>query len=93
MRMSIMSERTKVAPQGLFGGGAGAKPHFLLDDGTQLDPKGIAVVQAGQAVSILTHGGGGYGPPAERAKTSVRSDVLDGYVSPAAAAKLYGGDR
>jgi N-methylhydantoinase B len=92
MRMSIMSERTKVAPQGLFGGGPGARPHFLLDDGTELDPKGIATVAPGQSVNIRTHGGGGYGPPAERPREKVLADVLDGYVTPEAARDAYGMD-
>ena len=92
MLMSIMSERTKVAPQGLFGGGPGARPHFILDDGTELDPKGIATVPPGQSVNIRTHGGGGYGPAAERPKEKVLSDVLNGYVTREAAQSAYGVD-
>lgn len=92
MLMSIMSERTKVAPQGLFGGGPGAKPRFELDDGTPLDPKGIARVAADQAVIIRTHGGGGYGPPEERDRARLRDDVLNGYVTPAAAREIYRAD-
>lgn len=92
MLMSIMSERTKVAPQGLFGGGPGARPHFVLDDGTELDPKGIATVAPGQSVNIRTHGGGGYGPPTERPKEKVLNDVLDGYVTREAAKSAYGVD-
>ena len=90
--LSIMSERTKTAPQGLFGGGPGARPHFFLDDGTALDPKGIATVAAGQAFNIRTHGGGGYGNPAERTREKVQADVRDGYVSREAAKSIYGKD-
>ncbi len=92
MLMSIMSERTKVAPQGLFGGGPGARPHFLREDGSALDPKGIATIAPGQSVSIRTHGGGGYGPPTERPKEKVLSDVRDGYVTREAAKRIYGVD-
>ena len=92
MLMSLMSERTKVAPQGLFGGEAGARPHFRLDDGTLVDPKSIATIEPGRSVSIRTHGGGGYGPPTTRAKDQVVADVLDGYVSREAAKDAYGVD-
>lgn len=92
MLMSIMSERTKYAPQGLFGGEPGAKPYFRLEDGTPLDPKGIATIGPGQAAEIRTHGGGGYGPPEERPKDKVLADVRDGYVSRDAAKRVYRAD-
>jgi N-methylhydantoinase B len=92
MLMSIMSERTKVAPQGLFGAGPGARPHFVRDDGVLLDSKGIASIAPGQAVTIRTHGGGGYGPPRERPRERLRNDVRDGYVSEEAARSIYGSD-
>lgn len=92
MLMSIMSERTKIAPQGIFGGGPGARPHFRLDDGTLIDPKGIATIEPRRSISIRTHGGGGYGPPGERPRDRVRDDLLDGYVSHKAAKDAYGVD-
>jgi N-methylhydantoinase B/oxoprolinase/acetone carboxylase alpha subunit len=39
---------------------------------------------------VLTGGGGGYGPPAERDPEVVRSDVREGYISEAAAQRDYG---
>jgi N-methylhydantoinase B len=47
-------------------------------------------IAAGEVVRILTGGGGGYGPPSERDPAAVARDVLEGYVSPAAAARDYG---
>jgi N-methylhydantoinase B len=45
---------------------------------------------AGSVVELNTGGGGGYGNPNERDPERVRTDVLDGYVSRAAAASDYG---
>jgi N-methylhydantoinase B len=41
-------------------------------------------------VRIMTGGGGGYGPPAERDPEAVRRDVREGYVSAQAARRDYG---
>ena len=78
MRLSMFSERTKEPPRGLFGGRPGGRPSFYLDDGTPADSKGITTVGADQAMIIRTHGGGGYGPPGERAWESLRADLVDG---------------
>jgi len=47
-------------------------------------------IEAGERVRILTGGGGGYGPPAERDPEAVRRDVREGYVSGEAARRDYG---
>ena len=90
MRLSMFSERTKEPPRGLFGGRPGGRPSFYLDDGTPADSKGITTVGADQAMIIRTHGGGGYGPPGERAWERLRADLVDGYVTPEAAKTEYG---
>ena len=45
---------------------------------------------AGDEILYLADGGGGYGPPFERAPERVREDVIDGYVSRDAARASYG---
>jgi N-methylhydantoinase B len=45
---------------------------------------------AGDEILYLADGGGGYGPPFERAPERVREDVIDGYVSRDAARTSYG---
>jgi N-methylhydantoinase B len=45
---------------------------------------------AGDEILYLADGGGGYGPPFERAAERVREDVIDGYVSRDAARTSYG---
>ena len=47
-------------------------------------------IGAGERVRIMTGGGGGYGPPAERDPEAVRRDVREGYVSAEAARRDYG---
>jgi N-methylhydantoinase B len=39
---------------------------------------------------MITPGSGGFGPPAERDPRAIGRDLLDGYVSDAAAARHYG---
>jgi N-methylhydantoinase B len=41
-------------------------------------------------VRIMSGGGGGWGPPAERDPEAVRRDVREGYVSAEAAQRDYG---
>lgn len=46
--------------------------------------------QPGDRVLLWTPGGGGYGDPAKRDPAMVKEDVAEGYITPAAAAALYG---
>ena len=90
MRLSIMSERTKQAPQGRFGGQAGGLPRFKLGDGAEADSKGISWVEPGENVTIRSHGGGSFGPPKDRPAEIVATDLIDGYVTDQAAKEVYG---
>ena len=47
-------------------------------------------IAAGETVRIMSGGGGGWGPPAERDREAVRRDVREGYVSAEAARRDYG---
>ncbi len=47
-------------------------------------------IAAGERVRIMTGGGGGFGPAAERDPESVRRDVHEGYVTAEAARRDYG---
>ncbi|KAH9163502.1 hypothetical protein LEN26_000494 [Aphanomyces euteiches] len=65
MTVSILSERRAFQPYGLAGGGPGARGHNLLTytDGRtiNLGGKNTVEVQAGDVLTILSPGGGGYG--------------------------------
>jgi N-methylhydantoinase B len=91
---SVTSERGRVAPEGLFGGGAGSKfeCRVLKADGDSetLPSKGKQVVlQKGDRVLVQPAGSGGYGPPEERPPAEVEADIASGYVSSEAAGSLY----
>jgi N-methylhydantoinase B len=81
MFVSLITERTRTAPKGMFGGGDGLQPRFLMEDGTLLNPKGIHVVEVGDALIVRSHGGGGYGDPAKRSPAEVKLDQRNGYTS------------
>ena len=47
-------------------------------------------LRQGDLLRVMTSGGGGWGHPFDRPATTVREDVLDGFVSPQSALKDYG---
>jgi N-methylhydantoinase B len=87
-------ERMRSAPFGLSGGKAGAAAAVTLTtpDGTTktLPSKGAFLAPAGSVVDMRTPGSGGFGPPAERERSAIGRDLLDGYVSEKAARRDYG---
>ena len=86
------SDRAKIAPYGLFGGAPGlrARCELTRDGETQEIPsKGQFDLQAGDILTLITAGGGGYGDPAERDHAALEEDIRQGYVSPRAALDLY----
>jgi N-methylhydantoinase B len=88
--VSSIADRTKYPAPGLLGGGAGAAGEVALADGTQLHPKALADLKAGDVVHVNLPGGGGYGDPFERDVQRVLWDVIEGYITPDEAEKNYG---
>jgi N-methylhydantoinase B len=93
--LTVIAERGRVAPQGLFGGLEGGlfESSVIRADGTveAIPSKGAyVVVERNDRVFIRPAGGGGYGDPLEREPERVLRDVMDGYVSEEAARDLYG---
>jgi N-methylhydantoinase B len=94
---TVAGERGEVAPEGYFGGRAGAlfECTVVRADGSEkpLPPKGATeIVRRGDRVLLQPAGSGGYGDPRQRSPEAVRRDVLDGYVTARAARELYGVD-
>jgi N-methylhydantoinase B len=91
---SVCLERTKSAPFGLAGGGAGAPGRIAVggSDGAEreLVSKGAFTAAPDAEIRLRAPGAGGYGDPAARDRERLRDDVVNGYVSPAAAAAEYG---
>ncbi|GAA1802795.1 hydantoinase B/oxoprolinase family protein [Nesterenkonia flava] len=79
------TSRQKSQPWGLFGGGPGQSARCVLSEDAQPVDHGYTVLQPGQTASIETAGGGGYGPPEERAEAQLAADRADGRISEATA--------
>jgi N-methylhydantoinase B len=82
------------APLGVRGGLAGgAARHYRREaDGALTDLPGMAleVLEPGEAMVSISTGGGGYGPPAERAPELVARDVAEHWVTAERAVAVYG---
>ena len=91
---ALCMERMTSPPFGLLGGKAGAAAVVRLTtpDGITRDlpSKGAFAAPAGSVVDMITPGSGGFGPVAERDPAAIGRDLLDGYVSAAAARRDYG---
>jgi N-methylhydantoinase B len=79
---------------GVRGGQSGAlcRPAMRKADGeiVELDAWARVVLQPGETIISISSGGGGYGPPHERAVERVLHDVTDGWVSVERAREVYG---
>lgn len=87
-------ERFVFRPWGVAGGAPGAVCRVILNHGLpgerDLGKLDMYVADAGDRVTILTAGGGGFGDPFERAPSAVLRDVIAGFVSAEAADRDYG---
>ena len=94
IRCSFRSDRHLTQPWGIKGGGPGHsyRTRIFRNDGSvqEVPSKQVFVMETGDALEILTGGGGGYGDPLVRSIDRVAQDVLDGKVTPEAAERDYG---
>ncbi|MEP7199526.1 MAG: hydantoinase B/oxoprolinase family protein, partial [Chloroflexota bacterium] len=88
--VSAIIDRTQFAAQGIEGGQPGALGEFMADDDKRLQPKTVIWFEPQTRVQLNLPGGGGYGDPFARDPERVRDDVVNGYVSLAAAERDYG---
>jgi N-methylhydantoinase B len=90
---TILADRERWGPWGLFGGEAGQKATYFLNpdrEATELGSKVTVQLAPGDVVSYRTCGGGGYGSPLERDPALVLRDVREGKVSLERAQTVYG---
>ena len=91
---TILADRDRAGPSGLFGGESGRPAEYVLNPGTpaerRLGSKVTLDLQPGDVVSYRTCGGGGYGPPHAREPERVLRDVREGKVSAERARQVYG---
>ena len=87
-------ERFVFRPWGVAGGQPGAPARVVLNLGTpheqELGKINLVRARAGDVLTVMTAGGGGYGDPYRRDPAAVLHDVRRGYVSVEAAARDYG---
>ena len=88
------SDGTIYPPQGVRGGGASApaRNYVTRRDGRIEKADGWAslILDAGDSITGVSPGGGGYGPALCRDPSRVREDVLEGYISSERARGVYG---
>jgi N-methylhydantoinase B len=79
--LSTHADRQKFAPWGLRGGKPGARGRMVVNLGRRNErvlPSGKnsgVALKAGDVLTVITPGGGGYGPPKARDPKDVRRDV------------------
>lgn len=91
--LSILSDRHKFQPYGVFGGQPGQLAEIILNPDGNAEPLGskeMREINLGEVISYRLSGAGGYGDPKDRDPQAVRDDVADGYVSARAAFETYG---
>ena len=82
--LTIFSEREKLRPWGLAGGGSGVpSKHFIVrgNDVIYIGSKSTVVLKRNDVVYINTPGGGGYGDPCDRDNESIKRDLVEDRIS------------
>lgn len=88
-RLSLESSRLLSSPWGLEGGLPGGRSSFDLGDGS-VSAIGSVLLRAGQVITIVTPGAGGYGDPAGRSTDDIHRDIVEGRISQQSAEAIYG---
>ncbi|MBW9081149.1 hydantoinase B/oxoprolinase family protein [Rhizobium pusense] len=96
--VSVRSDSYIHGAEGINGGGTGGLSALMRNFGTDREESlplkvSYLVIGAGESIRIHTPGGGGFGPPTERASAEIVRDLRDGIVTVAAAERDYGADR
>ncbi len=86
--VTVLAERGRNHPQGLFGGRPGARTEVVLYERRKgkyrkirLPVKTTIILQRGDTIEIRTAGGGGYGKPSERGKSRIKEDMENEIIS------------
>jgi N-methylhydantoinase B len=93
--VSVLGDRGDEVPFGLHGGGSAAPNYLrLTTGGTEWEPPMRTKVarqemEAGDAVTAASPGGGGFGDPLERDLEAVERDLNLGYITPETAERDY----
>lgn len=93
VNFAVYADRYKIYPYGLLGGLDGTLGRCeVLRDGKvfQIKSKDGLTLKKGDIMTLITAGGGGYGPPEKRDPASVKNDIAQGYLTAETARRIYG---
>jgi N-methylhydantoinase B len=86
--VTVLADRGRNRPRGLFGGGPGARTEVNLykrgrgrTQKMRVPVKVTLVLQKGDMIEIRTAGGGGYGKPEKREGARVQEDIQQGIIT------------
>src|SRR3989454_3992596 len=86
--LTVLADRGRNRPRGLFGGGPGARTEVNLYQRARgktrkirLPVKVTVVLQKGDVIEIRTAGGGGYGKPGKREGARIKEDIQQGIIT------------
>ena len=92
--LTVRSSNHRFTAWGLNGGFSPKASRMILNPQSanreELEPITTRQLMSGDILSYQRSGGGGYGPPQERARDAVIDDVRNGYVSAECARVIYG---
>ena len=63
LRVSLLTDRTRVPAKGIMGGSPGETGHVWLNGQPVAHPKGIVDLKVGDRLELALPGGGGFGAP------------------------------
>ncbi len=96
-QLSVLAEKANLPPFGVCGGGSGWPNRFWVRrGGREVQPSSLPGKVSGfpmerdDVLVMESSGGGGFGDPVERDPALVVADVAEGYVTAAAAERVYG---
>jgi len=94
--VTVLADRGRNRPQGLFGGGTGARTQVNLYKKARgktrkrrLPVKVTVVLHKGDVIEIRTSGGGGYGKPEKRERSRIKEDIQHGILTSANARRVH----
>jgi N-methylhydantoinase B len=89
--VTIRPNNVRYPPPGLLGGHDGPLGYWTLNAARIEGNTRLLDIVKGDELSCHLPGGGGFYPPEERERESIRRDIEEGRVSPEAARAAYGG--
>lgn len=91
--VTLLGDRHRFQPYGVFGGKRGSLAQTILKHGNEesaLSSKETRRLEQGDILSFRLSGAGGYGDPSGRDRRLIEEDIADGFITPEGAERDYG---